>query len=138
MRAWIVLALAAVGSLGSTGCTFIGLTVGGSTPRYATASSVDGLSPGTDVRITHDGTQTTGTLASSDPDTVRLQGQRSIDRASITKVEKEDGSYWLDGVVVGAGLDAAAITLLALYVSTMKSMWSGSNSSWSWGGGGPW
>ncbi len=119
-------------SLGSSGCSVIGLNIGMSSPRYATAPSVDAVPPGTDVRITHDGTETDGKLAGSDPDGVRLDGQRSIERVRITKVEKKDGSYWLEGLTMGAALDALAIVAVVITVSHFSNMnlptYSGSSS----------
>jgi hypothetical protein len=113
--------LAAACSLGSLGCSCIGLAVGGSMPCYATASSLDDVSPGTDVRITHDRKETTGTFASSDPDVVHLEGEPSIERMSITKVEKSVGSYWLEGLVMGAALDAVTVAVFVFIISKAPS-----------------
>jgi hypothetical protein len=117
-RLWVALAM--VASAASQGCTVLGLGIGSSMPRYADvpSSATDGIPVGSVVQVSRGeaGEATaTGVFLRRDSEAVYIQDggmpARRIPRSSILGVTRQ-GNYALEGLLVGAVLDAAFIAIL--------------------------
>jgi hypothetical protein len=117
-RRWVALAI--VASTASQGCTVLGLGIGSSMPRYAELprSSADEIPVGSVVQISRSEAgeaPATGAFVRQDSEAIYVQDggmpAQRIPRSSILGVTRK-GNYALEGLLVGAVLDAAFIAIL--------------------------
>jgi hypothetical protein len=104
----------------SQGCgTFVGIGVGSMVPRYENVpgAAQDAVPRGSTLRITTRDETSSGELVRSDPETLYLRQDdgrtRAIDRALVERAErKTSDGHWLDGLLVGTGVDVVTGAIL--------------------------
>lgn len=113
------------------GCTLIGLGLGSATPKYETVSPpYASLEPGAEVRVepkTAEGRERAGnrehlygTYAGARDGVFEIDtktGTWSFRQGDVAAVSKREGSYWLAGLLVGAGIDVTLIIASAIAIS---------------------
>jgi hypothetical protein len=107
----------------SSGCTVIGFGVGLATPSSETVVSRDvfTIEPGTDVEVVVEmesgrTRSVTGRFVSADEEVIFVEapeGQFTINRHWVRRVTIHNGTQWLQGTLVGAGIDLGLVLVVA-------------------------
>ena len=110
--------------LWAQGCTVIGLGIGAAVPDYERVppSRVQGLQPGTELRLTRRGPRersptTSGTLESVDPQAIVLENHDhrragKMPLHDVGRVQRRADSYALEGMLIGLILDLVVVAVV--------------------------
>jgi len=118
---WLALLLLVCSSFGCTGCSLIGLGIGSAIPKWeddVAPKSLEwngkGEKPVVEVRADDEGREGPPGLV-----VTTAGGERRIPLPDVQRVDVHTGSYWAEGLGVGAAIDLTVAILLGVVGASM-------------------